>query len=216
MIIEARDWVVVLATVLGPILAVQTQKWIENSKEKHLRKLRVFTQLMATRGTRLSSKHVQAINMIDLVFYGESTLGLHRRSRKEQAVSNAWKEYHDNLSEVADFAQAQQEAHFAQRNELFINMLYAISQDVRFVFDRVQLKRGAYTPVAHKEIEADQHALRKVLLKTFSGDTPLGVSVSQLPSNPGLVEEYRRNVARIADALEANHLAVSSALSNTQ
>ncbi|WP_090143337.1 DUF6680 family protein [Limnohabitans sp. DM1] len=204
MNIETKDWIMVLATMLGPILAVQAQKWIEGARAQRGRKLQVFTQLMATRAARLSPEHVQAINMIDLVFYGAFTFGMHRRTRKEQAILDAWKEYHDNLCGGVDLSEIQQQAHFAQRNELFLNLLYAISQDVGFTFDRVQLKRGAYTPVAHEEIEADQNALRKVLLKALSGDSPLSMNVLQMPSNPELAEEYRRNIDRIANALEAN------------
>ena len=157
---------------------------------------------MATRAARLSPEHVQAINMIDLVFYGSFTFGIHYRSRREQTILDAWKEYHDNLCEGRDFSGAQQEAHFVQRNELFINMLHAIAQDVRFMFDRVQLKRGAYTPIAHEEIEADQVALRKVLLNTLSGDTALSMNVLKMPFNTEIVDEYRRNIDRIANALE--------------
>jgi len=204
MNMETKDWIIVLATLLGPILAVQAQKWIEGVREQRARKLRVFTQLMATRAARLSPEHVQAINMIDLVFYGGFTFGIHRRTRKEQAILNAWREYHDNLCNGAELTETQQQAHFAQRNELFLNMLYAISQDVGFTFDRVQLKRGAYTPIAHEQIEADQNALRRVLLNALSGESPLSMKVLQMPSNPELAEEYRRNIERIANALEAN------------
>jgi hypothetical protein len=204
MNMETKDWIIVLATLLGPILAVQTQKWIEGVREQRTRKLRVFTQLMATRAARLSAEHVQAINMIDLVFYGGFIFGIHQRTRKEQSILDAWKEYHDNLCSGADLTDTQQQAHFSQRNELFLKMLYAISQDVGFTFDRVQLKRGAYTPVAHEEIEADQHALRKLLLNTLSGDSPLSMKILQMPSSPELAEEYRRNIERIANALETN------------
>ncbi|WP_428505347.1 DUF6680 family protein [Roseateles sp.] len=200
---DTKDWIVVVATLLGPILAVQAQKWIEGIREQKDRKTRVFTQLMATRAARLTPDHVQALNMIDLVFYGGFVFGIHHRTRKEQAILDAWKEYHDNLGEGADLAEAQQQAHYAKREELFLNLLYAMAQDVGFTFDRVQLKRGAYTPVAHEEIEADQRILRKALIQTMSGDSPLSMRVLQMPANPELAEEYRRNIERIAIALEA-------------
>ena len=58
----------ILAVILGPILAVQAQKAIERWRERRNRKLWVFKTLMATRGSRLSPNHVQALNMIDLEF----------------------------------------------------------------------------------------------------------------------------------------------------
>lgn len=200
---DTKECIIVFATLMGPIFAVQAQKWIENIREARNRKTRVFAQLMATRAARLSQDHVQALNMIDLVFYGDSIFGIHHRSRKEQAILDAWKEYHDNLGEGASLSEAQQQAHYAKREELFLNLLYAMAQDVRYTFDRVQLKRGAYTPLAHEEIEADQRALRKVMLKTLSGESALSMKVLQMPSDPALIDEYRKNIERIANALEA-------------
>ena len=102
----------------------------------------------------------------------------------------------------ADLSEAQQQAHYAKREELFLNLLYAMAQDVGFTFDRVQLKRGAYTPIVHEEIEADQRLLRKALTSTMSCESPISMKVVQMPANPELAEEYRRNIERIADALE--------------
>jgi hypothetical protein len=38
---------------------------------------------MATRAARVSTEHVQALNMIDLVFYGSHVLGIHRRMSRD-------------------------------------------------------------------------------------------------------------------------------------
>lgn len=42
------EWWVVLATLAGPIVAVQTQKWIERATENRLRKYAIFNALMVT------------------------------------------------------------------------------------------------------------------------------------------------------------------------
>jgi hypothetical protein len=63
------DWAIVSATLLGPILAVQAQKWLERWRDYRNRKMWVFQTLMATRAARLEAEHVRALNMIDLVFY---------------------------------------------------------------------------------------------------------------------------------------------------
>jgi len=44
----------IAATVIGPIAAVQAQKWVEKFRERRNEKMRVFAALMYTRGTRLS------------------------------------------------------------------------------------------------------------------------------------------------------------------
>jgi hypothetical protein len=199
---DFKDWIIILATIAGPILAVQAQKAVEQIRDRKNRKERVFAQLMATRAARLSPEHVQALNMIDIVFYGRTTFGIHRRSKREKAVIDAWKEYHDNLSEGADWPEPQQQAHYVKRGELFLNLLYAITQDVGLAFDRVLLKRGAYTPVAHEQLELEQQALRTALLQGLSGESPFSLKVVQMPVNQELADEYRDNMKRIAAALE--------------
>jgi hypothetical protein len=199
---DTKDWIIVIATLLGPILAVQAQKAVEAFRERHDRKTRVFAQLMATRAARLSPEHVQALNMIDIVFYGGSFLGFRRRSKQEQAVLDAWKEYHDNLGEGADLPELQQQAHYSKRDELFLNLVHAMSQDVGFSFDRVQLKRGAYTPIAHEELEADQRVLRKATIDALSGKFPLKMDVVGMPVNEQVSQRYQENMERIAVALE--------------
>jgi hypothetical protein len=61
---------IVFATLLGPVLAVQAQKWIERAREKTQRKIAIFRTLMATRATFLSPAHVEALNAIPIEFYG--------------------------------------------------------------------------------------------------------------------------------------------------
>jgi hypothetical protein len=64
----AIEWWVVIATLLGPVVAVQTQKWIERASERGRRRQWIFTALMANRATRLSDEYVRALNLIDLEF----------------------------------------------------------------------------------------------------------------------------------------------------
>jgi hypothetical protein len=66
--LDLKDWSIIGATILGPILAVQAQKWVEIIRERRGRKLWIFHTLMATRAARTSTEHVQALNMIDLIF----------------------------------------------------------------------------------------------------------------------------------------------------
>ncbi|CAG1769847.1 hypothetical protein BAC3_00595 [uncultured bacterium] len=64
-----NDWLIIAAMIIAPILAVQIQKFIEARKETKGRKIQIFRTLMATRATPISPSHVEALNMIDIVFY---------------------------------------------------------------------------------------------------------------------------------------------------
>lgn len=180
--LETKDWLLVLATIAGPILAVQAQKWVERLRERRNRKLWVFERLMASRAARLSPEHVQALNMIDLVFYGRYLFGIHRRRKTEQAVIEAWREYLDQLSTRAADAAAMS-VWTARNEELFTNLLFAIAQDVHFKFDRVQLKKGVYSPQAHGDLELEQNTIRKLLVKLLSGENALKMNVASFPAD---------------------------------
>ena len=76
---------VILATLAGPVIAVQTQKWIERATERRRRRLQIFSVLMSNRATRISDDFVRALNLIDLEFLpGWWSPG------KDKAVINAW------------------------------------------------------------------------------------------------------------------------------
>jgi len=166
---------IVFATIIGPILAVQAQKWVETLRERRGRKLGVFQTLMATRAARTSPDHVKALNMLDLVFYGTRILGKPRRTTTEQTVLDAWHEYLDHLN--TKFDPASLAVWSANGDELFTNLLFAIAADVHFKFDRVQLKKGAYSPMAHSNLETEQTAIRKQLLQLLGGERALNVHI---------------------------------------
>jgi hypothetical protein len=173
-----NNWLIIVSTLLGPILAVQAQKWIERFREKRGRKMRIFQALMATRAVRLSPEHVQNLNMIDVAFYGS----LNRRTRTETAVLDAWKEYLDHLNNPYTTGEENRWLH--RQTELFSNLLYAISQDLGYSYDKVELNKGAYSPRAHSNIENEQTEIRQLAIKVLSGAQPMKMAVTELPAHP--------------------------------
>lgn len=146
--------------------------------------------------------------MIDLVFYGSYVFGIHRRSKAEQAVIDAWREYLDKLStKVAD--EAELVVWSAQRDELFTNLLFAIAKDVRYEFDRVQLKKGAYSPQAHGDLEAEQNMVRKLALKVLSGENALKMDVASFPVDEEAVKLQSLTSKALGEALSKGTLNVT-------
>lgn len=204
--LELKDWAVIAATVLGPILAVQAQKAVEAFRERRGRKTRLFEQLMATRASRVAPEHVRALNMIDLVFYGERIFGIPRRSGKEQRVLDSWKEYLDHLNNRGLDDQLSQWV--AKGDELFTNLLYAAAEDIGFKFDRVQLKRGSYSPIAHGELEAEQAELRHATLSLVTGKHALKMNVVGFPIDADAVQANKEAIQNLGKALETGILQV--------
>jgi hypothetical protein len=176
------DWAIVSATLLGPIVAVQAQKWVERWRDIKKQKMWIFNTLMSTRAARLSAEHVRALNLIDLAFYGERRFGGHRRSDTEQAVLDKWKEYLDELTDPWN-AELNNESRMNSRAELFADLLESIGADVKYKFDRVQLKKGAYQPIAHNTENEEQQQVRRAVIDVFSGNKSLSMDIKTFPIN---------------------------------
>ena len=96
--IKISEWIMVGAVSVAPLLAVQVQKYLEILRERRSRKVNVFQTLMATRAARVSAAHVQALNMIDIEFYGRRIFWFVFRTRSEKGILEAWKIYLDHLN----------------------------------------------------------------------------------------------------------------------
>lgn len=171
------DGIMILAVLLAPLLAVQVQKWIERLQESRRRKHALFQALMATRTARVSIDHVHALNAIDLEFYGRRFLGMRWTSERENAVVNAWHKYRDALGDPDNF---RDDVGLRRREDAFIGLLFAMARDVGYDFDEVHLRRSAYSPQAHGDLELDQWLLRKRLVELMEGKRAINVlSVTQ-------------------------------------
>jgi hypothetical protein len=78
------DGLSILAILLSPLIALEVQRYIDIFRERRVRKMRVFETLMTTRRDDVSQYHVQALNMIDIDFYGIRLLGKNWRTKKEK------------------------------------------------------------------------------------------------------------------------------------
>jgi hypothetical protein len=63
------------ATITGPSRAIQDQKNREQEESARNRKLSIFYTLMQTPNQRLSYRHTEALNMIDMEFNGINNIG---------------------------------------------------------------------------------------------------------------------------------------------
>jgi len=199
--LKASDWVLAIAALAGPVFAVQAQKWVERWREVQKQKMWIFTTLMSTRAARLTSEHVRALNLIDLAFYGVRRLGIRNRSNTEQAVLDKWKEYLDDLTEPWD-ATVNNEIRIERRADLFVQLLECIGTDVRYKFDRVQLKKGAYQPIAHNTEDEEQQELRRAVIDVFKGTKNLKMDLERFPLNEAATKGMMELHGKLNEALE--------------
>ncbi len=192
--IRLEGWLTIIAVLLGPVLAVQIQKYIERKREERQRKLFLFRELMATRGTRLSPRHVEALNLIDLEYSAKND-GMRR-------VHEAWRSYLDALNLPNDPKDPQRV--FDKRNDAFVELMYEMGNYLGFKFDRVVIQRNIYSPIGHGEIEDDQRLIRKGVVELLAGKRALSTISWLMPGQaPIRVTEVQAQVPPAASETQA-------------
>lgn len=164
----ATDIISILAVLFSPLVALQVSEVLQRRREQRQRRQQVFKTLMATRASGLAPEHVQALNMIDIEFYGADS--------KSKAVLNAWKAYLDHLNS----SQANAEIWLTKKEDLFVDLLYEMARHVGFEFDKTHIRRTSYFPKGIGDVETDQYVIRKGVAAILSGKSSLPISVSSV------------------------------------
>ncbi|MBP1297417.1 DUF6680 family protein [Bradyrhizobium elkanii] len=193
------EWWVVFATLVGPVLAVQTQKTIERATARRDRRNRIFVALMANRATRLADDFVKALNLIDIEFLP----GWFGRA-KDLAVLSAW---HELLGVFSNGPPAGADAglHFSwnlQVEDRLVDLLAAIAAATGYSLTREQLRRGVYHPQGTAEREQAWLATLDGLRKVFTGQAPIPMAVKEFPVSPELTQAQAELANRAASAYD--------------
>lgn len=175
------EWWVVLATLAGPVIAVQTQKWIERASERSRRRQWIFTALMANRATQLSDDYVKALNLIDLEFAPGRF-----RGEADRKVINAWRALFGELG--AGPAPDNDDLNLlrawnARVSDRLVDLLSAMSTALGFTFSTEELRRGIYYPRGRVELEQSQIAIMHGLSRIIQGHASLPMKLTDVPGS---------------------------------
>lgn len=167
-------WIGVVAVLVAPLVAVQVSVYLQRRQERRDRKLQVFKTLMATRASGLAREHVQALNMIDIEFYGTD--------RRSKAVLNAWKAYLDHLNSGGTATEVWSQ----KREDLLVDLLYEMATHLGYEFDKTYIRRTSYFPHGYGDLELDQLEMRKAFLGILRGErfVPVWVGGPQAEASP--------------------------------
>ena len=165
----------IIPIILGPIVALGIQRNSEKRREKRNRKLVIFKELMATRATTLSPRHVDALNAIEVEF---SKGG----GKSEKLVLDTWRLYLEHLNTSGTLSGDQLQRWVERKLELLIDLLYEMSRALQYDFDKVALKKNIYSPRGHSELEIDQRLLRQQVIEITAGKRPIWITDKQPPS----------------------------------
>jgi hypothetical protein len=160
----------VAAILLGPILALWTQRLLDRLREKRNRRAGIFFTLMATRAAPLSPGHVQALNSIDLVF----------NRRRDRDIREARQKLLDHLG-AADKTTADWATRIL---DLKVDLFQRIGKRVGYSYDVDYMKRQIYFPQAHVDSEADLLSIRQTLAKVLTDDGIKVIVQAPAPAAP--------------------------------
>ena len=154
------------AICLSPQIALRLQKKIEHIDENKKRKLDIFKTLMATRAAAVSFEHVKALNMIDIEFYGDNEITI------------AWNSYRDHLNSYPQNpTEATQKLWEEKIADYLTDLLFAMSKLLGYSFDKVLLKKGAYSPLAHGILNNEHAIIRRGFVELLTGGKTLKVEL---------------------------------------
>ena len=164
------DILMITATALSPLIAVQVTRYLDDRNEERGRKLQIFKILMATRAYTLSPSHVEALNRIDLEFSS--------KRKQEKAVLDIWLQYLDHLGNKT----MQPDAWADKRIDLLVDLLHAMGHALDYDFNKIQIKNGTYAPIAHGRIEEEQEKIRQSAIELLEGKRALSMHVTNFPN----------------------------------
>ena len=166
------NFLTVLAILLAPLIALRVSRFLDKRKEDKARRLDVFRTLMATRAAGLSPQHVEALNRIDIEFYGD------------EEVLGPWKVYHDHLTlaaNIKDDEKGKWDTWTSKTGDLLTNLLFKMAKSLGYKFDEIQIKRGHHYPKGYAENFMDQLIIRRGLVDIFVGKKAFPVLAAVLP-----------------------------------
>lgn len=160
-------WIAIAAILTSPLAALLIQKYLEGLRAKEERKVLIFRALMANRANRTSLPFVQALNGIEVEFYGETK------------VIEAWRSLVDHLYTKVDPLTEPNITRWNDRvTDLLIELLSEMAESLGYHFDKVTIKRNTYFPVGWNTTETEQTKLRQEAGKVFAGEKPLKVEIT--------------------------------------
>ncbi|SDC02277.1 hypothetical protein SAMN05216337_100146 [Bradyrhizobium brasilense] len=173
------EWWVVLATLAGPVVAVQTQKWIERASERGKRRQWIFTSLMANRATRLNDDYVRALNSIDLEFSPKRFGG-----SADKKVIDAWRALFGELANGPP--DDNQDLNLARAwndrvSDRLVDLLAVMSTALGYTFSAEELRRGIYYPKGRVDLEQSQLAIMHGLSKIIQGKASFPMKITDVP-----------------------------------
>jgi hypothetical protein len=179
MVNEMNDasafWITGLLTVAAIFAAPITVLWVQGKRDEkqalRLRRERIFKALWVNRRRQFYVARVDALNMIDIEFFGE------------QKVIDAWQDLFAHY--VQEHPGLNDEQIFREREEKFATLLFEVSQVLGYKFGRTGIRDNIYRPILHGEFDNIEFETRRMVHELLKSDAlPVRFVPGTTPPNP--------------------------------
>lgn len=177
------QYVMLVAILVGPIMAVLATRWLDRRHELQTRKTEIFKTLMRTRRTPTNHEHVGALNLIEIEFANHTNvitawkaLFEHfatEHTRRQNEIINPSGESEVNQDHESRFNNRL----FDERQILLAKLLHAIAKVLNFKIEQLEIFRGGYLPQGWVDTELEAMQMRKFAFRLASGQSQLPVAV---------------------------------------
>lgn len=179
------DFAIIFATLMGPVFAVQVQKWVERRGAKKGAQEKIFYTLMATRGVPTSPGHVEALNAIPIVFYERGVARTSKDGIALESINQHWRRllHHFNVDQ-ANFTQEQGRQWERERRAYEVVLLKDMGDYLGFNFPELDIENQHYFPVGQGNLLDEQEIIRKGLATVLSGRAGFPIYVTGIAQQP--------------------------------
>ena len=151
---------VIIATLFGPVLAVWVTRHNDDRRQRRDRQMGVFRAIMGTRKGPISRDKVNALNMVEIEFYGC------------ESVEKAYRALMGHINQVAPLPNNWPDEH----KKLTTKLLTEMAMFLGYKLQQLDVLDGGYYPQAYSDLESEQQAVRRGMIEVLSGHRPLLVS----------------------------------------
>lgn len=182
------DWAVVLATFVGPIVAVAITLWYQERSAWRSSRRSLFVSMMRTRRNPTNIEFVGALNLVPVYFYPNVTVM--QRYKELMAIF-------DDTMWFEPGARPQ----LAEKTDLHIAYLLSeMSKAVGTPVEQLQILRGAYAPQGWQDEEQQQKRLREALTAIALGKAVLPISVVSASNVAGQSEAAKQEKQAVSNS----------------
>jgi hypothetical protein len=157
------DWITVAAIIVGPILALLTQRALDWIREKKNRRVNLYLTAMSLRATWLNPDSLRALNSLDTVFNKSSDKPI--RDAWARVIAHAYTPQPDSVTNPDGFR------HWNNRMlDLRVDLYQLLGEAVVYKKTVEYIKTHFYSPQYHIDAEQEGIAIRKQFTKALTDD----------------------------------------------